>query len=264
MEITRKADLKTVDGPADYFTGKVTITGQFQRPSRRASAAPSSTSSPAHAPHGTSHPAGQTLIVTEGVGWTQVEGGPKLEFHAGDVLWCPAEHKHWHGATPHEAMTHIAIQEVGERHARDLDGEGHRRAISRSAWQGLIPQDRCSCAPHRRKHRKVRTMILDETFTLSNGVTIPKLGFGTWRIPDDDAVRASARRSLLGYRHIDTAQAYANERGVGEAVRSSGVAARPDLRHQQAGSREQELRRTQASASMDPCRRSGSITSTSC
>ena len=54
---------------------------------------------------------GQTLIVTEGVGWTQIEGGPKLEFHAGDVLWCPPEHKHWHGATPHEAMTHIAIQE---------------------------------------------------------------------------------------------------------------------------------------------------------
>ncbi|HYG26166.1 MAG TPA: cupin domain-containing protein, partial [Caulobacteraceae bacterium] len=37
--------------------------------------------------------------------------GPKLEFHAGDIMWCPPEHKHWHGATPHEAMTHIAIQE---------------------------------------------------------------------------------------------------------------------------------------------------------
>ena len=77
MEITRKADLKTVEGPAEYFTGRVTITGQF----------------------------------TEGVGWTQIEGGPVLEFHAGDILWCPAEHKHWHGATPHEAMTHIALQE---------------------------------------------------------------------------------------------------------------------------------------------------------
>jgi len=57
------------------------------------------------------HPAGQTLIVTEGVGWTQIEGGPKLEFHSGDILWCPAEHKHWHGATPDAAMTHVAIQE---------------------------------------------------------------------------------------------------------------------------------------------------------
>lgn len=45
------------------------------------------------------------------MGWTQIEGGPKLEFHAGDILWCPAEHKHWHGATPHGAMAHYAIQE---------------------------------------------------------------------------------------------------------------------------------------------------------
>jgi quercetin dioxygenase-like cupin family protein len=58
-----------------------------------------------------SHPLGQTLIVTAGVGWTQVEGGPILEFHAGDILWCPKERKHWHGATPHSSMTHIAIQE---------------------------------------------------------------------------------------------------------------------------------------------------------
>lgn len=111
MDITRKADLKTVDGPADYFTGKATITGQFQRP------APSRvTGAIVHFEPGArtawhTHPASQTLIVTEGVGWTQIEGGPKYEFNAGDVLWCPADHKHWHGATPHEGMTHIAIQE---------------------------------------------------------------------------------------------------------------------------------------------------------
>ena len=111
MDITRKADLKAVHCPADYFSGKVTITGQFQRP------APSRVSGaivhfePGARTHWYTHPAGQTLTVTEGVGWTQVEGGPKLEFHAGDILWCPAEHKHWHGATPHEGMTHIAIQE---------------------------------------------------------------------------------------------------------------------------------------------------------
>jgi len=66
-------------------------------------------------------------------------------------------------------------------------------------------------------------MILDETFTLSNGVNIPKLGFGTWMIPDDDAARAVRDAVGIGYRHIDTAQAYANERGVGEGLRSSGV-----------------------------------------
>lgn len=111
MEVTRKEAMKTVDGPADYFTGKVTITGQFQRPdpSRVGGAIVHFEPGARTAWH--RHPAGQTLIVTEGVGWTQVEGGPKYEFHAGDILWCPAERKHWHGATPHEAMTHVAIQE---------------------------------------------------------------------------------------------------------------------------------------------------------
>lgn len=67
-------------------------------------------------------------------------------------------------------------------------------------------------------------MILDETFTLSNGVAIPKLGIGTWRI-NDDKVAAPVRDAIeMGYRHIDTAQAYANERGVGEGLRSSGLA----------------------------------------
>lgn len=66
-------------------------------------------------------------------------------------------------------------------------------------------------------------MILNETFTLSNGVSIPKLGFGTWMIPDGDAARAVRDAIDIGYRHIDTAQAYANERGVGEGMRDSGV-----------------------------------------
>ncbi|WP_235513155.1 MULTISPECIES: cupin domain-containing protein [unclassified Sphingomonas] len=49
------------------------------------------------------HPAGQTLIVTEGVGWTQIADGPKLEFNAGDILWCPRDRKHWQGASGHDA-----------------------------------------------------------------------------------------------------------------------------------------------------------------
>ncbi len=111
MEITRKADQTTIEGPAEWFTGRVTISGQFQReaPSRVGGAIVHFEAGARTAWH--RHPLGQTLIVTEGVGWTQIEGGPKLEFHAGDILWCPAEHKHWHGGTPHEAMTHIAIQE---------------------------------------------------------------------------------------------------------------------------------------------------------
>lgn len=66
-------------------------------------------------------------------------------------------------------------------------------------------------------------MIRNETFTLSNGVNIPKLGFGTWMIPNKDVGRAVCDAIQIGYRHIDTAQAYANERGVGEGVRASGI-----------------------------------------
>ena len=67
-------------------------------------------------------------------------------------------------------------------------------------------------------------MILDETFTLANGVAIPKLGLGTWRI-GDGAVRQVVLDAIgIGYRHVDTAQAYGNERGVGEGLRASGVA----------------------------------------
>jgi len=57
------------------------------------------------------HPLGQTLIVTAGCGWTQCEGEPIVEIRAGDIVWCPANHRHWHGATPTTAMSHIAITE---------------------------------------------------------------------------------------------------------------------------------------------------------
>ena len=66
-------------------------------------------------------------------------------------------------------------------------------------------------------------MILKENFTLSNGVNIPKLGLGTWFISNDDVVQAVKDAAKIGYRHIDTAQAYGNESGVGEGIRTCGV-----------------------------------------
>lgn len=66
-------------------------------------------------------------------------------------------------------------------------------------------------------------MICYETYTLSNGVQIPKLGLGTWFIEDSKAAQAVREAVRIGYRHIDTAQAYANERGVGEGIRTCGV-----------------------------------------
>jgi quercetin dioxygenase-like cupin family protein len=112
MIIDRSEDQKTIDAPEQYFTGRVTITGQFRReaPSRISGGIVHFEPGARSAWH--THPLGQTLIVTEGLGWTQVEGGPKLEFRAGDIMWCPHDQKHWHGATPHEGMTHIAIQEM--------------------------------------------------------------------------------------------------------------------------------------------------------
>src|SRR3954468_5720669 len=71
-------------------------------------------------------------------------------------------------------------------------------------------------------------MIVEETYTLSNGVAIPKLGLGTWFINDKDVVQAVKDAAGIGYRHIDTAQAYGNESGVGEAIRTCGVS-REDL-----------------------------------
>ena len=67
-------------------------------------------------------------------------------------------------------------------------------------------------------------MIFEETYTLSNGVKIPKLGLGTWFIPDAAAAQAVRDAVKIGYRHFDTAQAYENERGVGEGIRTCGIA----------------------------------------
>ena len=66
-------------------------------------------------------------------------------------------------------------------------------------------------------------MILEENYTLSNGVEIPKLGLGTWLISNADVVEAVLAAVKIGYRHIDTAQAYGNESGVGDGIRASGV-----------------------------------------
>ena len=66
-------------------------------------------------------------------------------------------------------------------------------------------------------------MILNETYTLPNGLAIPKIGLGTWLIPDDKAAAAVCSALEAGYKHIDTAQAYGNERGVGEGIKKSGI-----------------------------------------
>src|SRR4051812_15031025 len=73
------------------------------------------------------------------------------------------------------------------------------------------------------KIKEILIMILEEKFTLSNGVTIPKLGLGTWFISNKDVVQAVKDAAKIGYRHIDTAQAYQNESGVGEGIKACGI-----------------------------------------
>ena len=112
MEIIRNGSQTSVKGPAEYFTGDVRIDWQFQRGSESRMAGASVTFEPGARSAWHTHPLGQTLIVTSGKGWTQCGGGPIVAIQAGDIIWCPPGHRHWHGATPTSAMTHIAIQEA--------------------------------------------------------------------------------------------------------------------------------------------------------
>jgi quercetin dioxygenase-like cupin family protein len=111
-EILKAAEQQTAEGPAERFTGHVTIRGQFTREdlSRVTGAIVRFDAGARTAWH--SHPLGQTLIVLEGTGWTQIDGGPIQEFNAGDIVLCPRDTRHWHGATPQAPMAHVAIQET--------------------------------------------------------------------------------------------------------------------------------------------------------
>ena len=115
MEIKRKGSQPSNTGPSEWFTGAVRIDPLFQAPEPARAFGASVTFEPGARSAWHTHPLGQTLIVTSGRGWVQSEGGPKEEIRPGDVIWCPKGEKHWHGATPTTAMTHIAIQE-------ELDG----------------------------------------------------------------------------------------------------------------------------------------------
>ena len=112
MDIKRNGSQPSAKGPADYFTGTVRIDPLFQAPAPARMQGASVTFEPGARTAWHKHPLGQILIVTAGCGWTQCEGEPVVEIRAGDVIWCPPNHRHWHGATPTTAMSHIAIQEA--------------------------------------------------------------------------------------------------------------------------------------------------------
>jgi quercetin dioxygenase-like cupin family protein len=111
MEIRRIGSQPSVKGPSEWFTGTVRIDPLFQAPDPALVQGASVTFEPGARTAWHTHPLGQTLIVTAGCGWVQCEGGPIEEIRPGDVVWFPPGEKHWHGATPTTAITHIAIQE---------------------------------------------------------------------------------------------------------------------------------------------------------
>lgn len=128
MEIKRNGSQPSSKGPADYFTGDVRIDPlclQANDPARVTCA--SVTFEPGARTAWHTHPFGQTLIVTDGLGLVQHEGGPIEEIRPGDVVWFPPGEKHWHGASPTKSLTHIAIQE-------QLDG----KAVD---WQEHVSED---------------------------------------------------------------------------------------------------------------------------
>lgn len=107
--ITLSGSQASIKGPAEYFTGTVHIDHIFPANDSAPYSGGQVTFEPGARSAWHIHPAGQHLLVTAGVGRTQEWGGPIVEIKAGDVIWCPPGVKHWHGAAPTAAMTHIAI-----------------------------------------------------------------------------------------------------------------------------------------------------------
>jgi quercetin dioxygenase-like cupin family protein len=109
MEIQRNGAQPTQKGPAEHFTGAVRIDPLFQPSETQRAKGAYVTFEPCARTDWHIHPAGQILIVTFGCGLVQSWGGPIEQIRPGDVVWAPPGEKHWHGATPTTAMTHIAI-----------------------------------------------------------------------------------------------------------------------------------------------------------
>ncbi|CAM3184855.1 Cupin type-2 domain-containing protein [Deinococcus saxicola] len=113
MQIYRNDALPTKHAPESTFTGDVFISGYFRRAAPSQLAGASVTFSPGSRTPWKVNPLGQTVIVTSGVGWAQIEGEEITEIHPGDFIWFAPGQKHWEGATPNQTMTYVAVQEEG-------------------------------------------------------------------------------------------------------------------------------------------------------
>jgi quercetin dioxygenase-like cupin family protein len=131
MQIIRNGSRPSAKGPAEWFTGTVRIDPLFQAPEPARVGGGHVTFEPGARTAWHTHPLGQTLIITSGLGWVQREGAAIEDVRPGDIVWFPPGLKHWHGATPATAMTHIAIQESLDGKAVDwlehVSDEQYRR-----------------------------------------------------------------------------------------------------------------------------------------
>ena len=134
LEILRQGSQPATKGSPDYFIGSVSIDQRFQRdePSRVGGGIVTFQPGARTAWH--THPLGQTLIVTSGVGWVQRDGGPVEEIRVGDVIFIPPGLRHWHGATATTAMSHVAIAEA-------LDGKS-------VDWMEPVSEEQYRLRPH--------------------------------------------------------------------------------------------------------------------
>ena len=111
MQVLRTGSTEPVQGPSEWFTGNVRIEKVFAAPEPARVGVAVVSFAPGARTNWHTHPLGQVLLVTEGVGWTQCENGPKTEIRPGDVIWCNGGRRHWHGATDTTSMKHVAINE---------------------------------------------------------------------------------------------------------------------------------------------------------
>ena len=112
MKILRAGTQPSSEGPPDRFTGTVRLDPLFTAHDPARTSGASVTFEPGARTAWHTHPLGQTLIIAAGLGRVQREGGPVEEVRSGDVVWFPPGEKHWHGASPTTAMTHLAVQEA--------------------------------------------------------------------------------------------------------------------------------------------------------
>lgn len=123
MKITRNGSQPSRPGPAEYFTGRVRMEHDFSTEEPARTGGVTVTFEPGARTAWHTHPLGQTIIVTDGMGWARIEGEDRVEIHPGDIVWFPPATRHWHGATDTTAMTHIAISETLD--GRRVDWEEH-------------------------------------------------------------------------------------------------------------------------------------------